>query len=334
MTGAPLLSVRDLRVRFGSRGGTARVVNGVSYDLHRGETLAIVGESGSGKTVSALALTGLLPQPPGRIDGEAIFGGRNLIGADADTLRRVRGRHIGMIFQDPTTSLNPVLTVGLQIAESLEVHLGLSRRQGRDRAVDLLHMVGIPEPARRLDDYPHQFSGGMCQRVMIAIGLACNPELLIADEPTTALDVTTQAVIVDLVRRLQREIGMAVMWITHDLGVVAGIADRVLVMYGGTVLEEGSADELYRNPLHPYTRALLESLPVPGSRRRRLRAIEGLPPDPTDLPTGCLFYDRCRERLDERCLRERPPLGGTGPGHRSACWYGPGHPQARPRAPA
>jgi oligopeptide/dipeptide ABC transporter ATP-binding protein len=321
--GAPVLSVRDLRVRFGTRRGVAQVVNGISYDVHKGETLAIVGESGSGKSVSTLALTGLVPTPPARVEGEVHFGGQDLVGAHATTLRKVRGRHIGMIFQDPMTSLNPVLSIGLQITESLEIHLGMSGAEARDRAVELLELVGIPEAASRLGDYPHQFSGGMRQRVMIAIGLACDPELLIADEPTTALDVTTQAKIVDLVAELQDRLGMAVIWITHDLGVVAGIADRVLVMYGGTVLEEGPVDELYRQPRHPYTRALLASLPVLGERRRRLRSIEGLPPDPTELPPGCLFYERCSERHDERCALERPPLREVAPAHRSACWYSP-----------
>ncbi|MBW3557503.1 MAG: ABC transporter ATP-binding protein [Actinobacteria bacterium] len=322
-TGAPVLSVRDLRVRFGTRRGVAHVVNGISYDVHRGETLAIVGESGSGKSVSTLALTGLVPTPPGRVEGEVRFGDHDLVTADPTTLRGVRGRHIGMIFQDPMTSLNPVLTIGLQITESLEIHLGMSGAEARDRAVELLELVGIPKAAARLGDYPHQFSGGMRQRVMIAIGLACDPEVLIADEPTTALDVTTQAKIVDLVADLQERLGMAVIWITHDLGVVAGIADRVLVMYGGTVLEEGPVDELYGQPRHPYTRALLASLPVLGQRRERLQSIEGLPPDPTHLPAGCLFYERCPERLDERCALERPPLQSMGPGHRSACWYCP-----------
>jgi oligopeptide/dipeptide ABC transporter ATP-binding protein len=319
-----VLSVRALRVGFGTRRGRASVVNDVSYDLHPGETLAIVGESGSGKSVSVLSLVKLIPEPPGRIEGEVLFGGRDLVAASEAELRRVRGRHIGMIFQDPMTSLNPVLTVGRQVTEGMRLHLGLDERAARERAVELLDLVGIPAPARRLDEHPHQLSGGMRQRVMIAIGLACDPEILVADEATTALDVTIQAQILDLVARLQEQLGMAVIWITHDLGVVAGIADRVLVLYGGMVVEEAGVDDLYARPAHPYTRALLASLPVLGEAGsdRRLAAIPGLPPDPVDLPPGCPFWERCPERGDDRCRTERPPLREVGPGHRVACWYG------------
>jgi oligopeptide/dipeptide ABC transporter ATP-binding protein len=321
-TDEPVLSVRDLRVGFGTRRGRANVVNGVSYDLRPKETLAIVGESGSGKSVSVLSLLKLIPQPPGRIDGEVLFDGRNLVADTEDQIRKVRGNHISMIFQDPMTSLNPVLPIGLQITEGMQLHLGLDDRAAEKRAVELLDLVGIPGAAGRLGNYPHQLSGGMRQRVMIAIGLACEPEVLIADEATTALDVTIQAQILDLVARLQDELGMAVIWITHDLGVVAGIADRVLVMYGGIVVEEAGVDELYARPGHPYTKGLLASLPVLGAGNRRLVAIPGLPPDPVDLPPGCPFYDRCPERLDDRCRTERPPLREVGPGHRVACWYG------------
>ena len=316
----PVLSVRDLTVSFATRRGPARVVNGVSYDVGAGETVAIVGESGSGKSVSSLALLGLLPRPPATVSGSVVFGGRDLLALSREQLRSVRGNDIAMIFQDPMTSLNPVLTIGRQLTEGLQTHLGLPDRAARDRAAELLDLVGIPSPRRRLDDYPHQLSGGMRQRVMIAIGLSCDPQVLIADEPTTALDVTTQAQIVELVERLQAETGTAVVWITHDLGVVAGIADRVLVMYGGRIVEEAGVDALYDDPRHPYTVALLGALPVlGGDRPEQLVAIPGLPPDPTALPPGCPFYPRCPQRDDERCAGEVPPLrpAGTGSdGHR------------------
>jgi oligopeptide/dipeptide ABC transporter ATP-binding protein len=319
----PVLSVRDLRVAFGTARGRARVVNGISYDVHGAETLAIVGESGSGKSVSVLSLLRLIPQPPGRIEGEVHFGGRDLVTLPEDELRDVRGNDIAIVFQDPMSSLNPVLTVGRQVTEGMERHLGLSHRAARDRAADLLDLVGIPLARRRLDEYPHQLSGGMRQRVMIAIALACEPAVLVADEATTALDVTIQAQIVDLLQRLQAELGMAVVWITHDLGVVAGIADRVLVLYAGEVVEEAAVDDLYAAPAHPYTRALLASLPVLGTgARRRLAAIPGLPPDPVALPPGCPFWERCPERADARCETQRPPLRPVGDGHRVACWYG------------
>ena len=322
MSTEPVLSVRDLRVRFGTKRGVAHVVNGVSYDLHPGETLAIVGESGSGKSVSSLALMGLVRQPPGRVTGEVILGERNLLDASDAELRRVRGNDLAMIFQDPMTSLNPVLTIGRQVTEGMELHLGLSQDDARKRATELLELVGIPAAGRRLDDYPHQFSGGMRQRVMIAIGLACEPKVLIADEPTTALDVTTQAQIVELVKRLQSELGTAVIWITHDLGVVAGLADRVVVMYAGRVVEDAGVDELYERPAHPYTEGLLTSLPVLDvDRPDELTAIPGLPPDPTELPPGCDFFPRCPHRLDPRCEHEPPPLRTLRPGHASACFY-------------
>jgi oligopeptide/dipeptide ABC transporter ATP-binding protein len=319
---APILSVRDLRVRFGTKRGVAEVVNGLDYDLHAGETLAIVGESGSGKSVSVLSLLGLVPQPPARVSGEITFAGRNLLDLPPDALRRIRGNDIAMIFQDPMTSLNPVLTIGRQITEILELHLGMGERDARTRAAELLDRVGIPAPDRRLDDYPHQFSGGMRQRVMIAMGLACDPQVLIADEPTTALDVTIQAQIVELIGSLQDQSGMAVIWITHDLGVVAGIADRVLVMYAGQVVEEAPVDDLYADPRHPYTLGLLGSLPVLGpDRPDELTSIPGLPPDPLDLPPGCAFHPRCPHRLDARCETERPPLRSVNGSHRSACFY-------------
>lgn len=318
----PVLSVRDLYVRFGTARGTARVVNGISYDVFPGETLAIVGESGSGKSVSVLSLLQLIPQPPGRIEGEILLDGRDLNQIGEEEIRSVRGSDIAMIFQDPMTSLNPVLTVGQQLTEGMRLHLGLSETEARDRAVELLELVGIPSAKDRLDDYPHQFSGGMRQRVMIAIGLSCDPAVLVADEATTALDVTTQAQILELVARLQEELGMAVIWITHDLGVVAGIADRVLVMYSGRVVESATVDELYRNPRHPYTHGLLASLPRPGAERpEKLFAIPGLPPDPVELPEGCPFWERCTYRLDEREQNEVPPLREIAPGHHVACFY-------------
>ncbi|HLU31810.1 MAG TPA: ABC transporter ATP-binding protein, partial [Acidimicrobiia bacterium] len=267
MTDTPTLSVRDLRVSFGTRDGRAEVVNGVSYDLAPGETLAIVGESGSGKSVSSLALMQLLPTPPARVEGEAIFEGRNLLTLDDPEIRKVRGNKIAMIFQDPMTSLNPVRTIGRQLVEPIELHLGLKGQAARDRAVELLDAVGIPSPASRLDDYPHQFSGGMRQRVVIAMGISCEPDILIADEATTALDVTTQAKIIDEINDLQARLGMSLIWITHDLGVVAGIADRVIVLYSGRIMEEAGVDELFEERRHPYTRGLLASLPVPGADR-------------------------------------------------------------------
>jgi oligopeptide/dipeptide ABC transporter ATP-binding protein len=313
---APVLSVSDLRVRFGA----AQVVNGLSYDLSPGETLAIVGESGSGKSMSALALLGLVPRP-GRVSGRVEYDSIELVSARTEQLRAVRGGGIGMVFQDPMTSLNPVLTIGRQLTEGMQVHLGLSARDARERAVELLDIVGIPDPRQRLQEYPHRLSGGMRQRVMIAIGLACRPRVLIADEATTALDVTIQAQIIELLAELQRELGMALIWITHDLGVVAGIADRVIVMYAGRVVEEAGVDAIYASPGHPYTRGLLRSIPVLGSRASELEAIPGLPPDPADPPPGCPFWPRCAERRDERCRTEVPPLREVSPGHRVASFY-------------
>jgi oligopeptide/dipeptide ABC transporter ATP-binding protein len=321
-----VLSVRDLQVSFATKRGLAEVVRGVDYDLHRGQTLAIVGESGSGKSVSTLALTKLIPMPPGRVAGQAHFGGGDhapdLLAMSERELIAYRGRHIGFVFQDPMTSLNPVHTVGRQLTEHVRHHLGVSERDARDRAVELLRKVGIPGAEKRLDDYPHQFSGGMRQRVVIAIGLACDPEVLVADEATTALDVTTQAQIVDLVGELQDELGMAVIWITHDLGVVAGIADRVLVMYAGEVVEEADVDELFRAPKHPYTVGLMASMPVLGDLDRdQLDTIPGLPPAPTALPPGCAFHPRCAYRDDDRCMHERPPLVEVAAGHLVRSFY-------------
>jgi oligopeptide/dipeptide ABC transporter ATP-binding protein len=338
----PLLDVHGLSVSFPTRDGLARVVRDVSWQVNRGETVAVVGESGSGKSVSMLALTGLLPSPPARIAGQARFDGIDLVGADAQTLRGIRGDRIGMVFQDPMTSLNPYLRVGSQVVEGLQAHRRISRRAARSRAVELLALVGIPEPERRVDNYPHEFSGGMRQRVMIATALACDPDLLVADEATTALDVTTQAQIVDLVGELQSRLGMAVVWISHDLGVVARIAHRVVVMYAGQVVEQAPVDEVYADTRHPYSAGLLRALPVlapspsdpaapPGDREPSpsdpaappadLLTIEGLPPDPRRLPPGCAFYPRCPHRLDERCATEVPPLREVAPGHLVRSFY-------------
>jgi oligopeptide transport system ATP-binding protein len=275
----------------------------------------------------------LIPQPPGKIvGGEVLFDGRDLTKISDDEMRKVRGNKIAMIFQDPMTSLNPVLTIGRQIGEALELHMGMNRDEARKRTAELLSMVGIPEAASRLDDYPHQFSGGMRQRAMIAMALACNPQLLIADEPTTALDVTIQAQIVDLVKRLRDEIGMAIVWITHDLGVVAGLADRVMVMYAGHAVEEAPVKEVYADPRHPYTIGLLGSLPrLDELRADKLTSIEGLPPDLIDLPPGCPFEPRCVYAV-EKCRQERPKLEPVGPRHRIACWVDVTQAQARPRA--
>jgi len=316
-----LLEVRNLKTQFFTQDGVVHAVNGISYHVDTGETVAIVGESGSGKSVGVMSLIRLIPQPPGKIvDGEVIFDGQDLLKLKEDELREIRGNRIAMIFQDPMTSLNPVLTIGRQITEALELHLHMNKEQARKRAVQLLEMVGIPGAESRLDDYPHQFSGGMRQRVMIAMGLSCDPQLLIADEPTTALDVTIQAQIVDLVRRLQDELGMAIIWITHDLGVVAGMADRVLVMYSGFIVEEGNVNDLYARPRHPYTLGLLRSIPrLDLGRQKRLIPIDGLPPDLLEPPTHCPFAPRCAF-VQEKCWQENPTLVEVSPGHKAACW--------------
>jgi oligopeptide/dipeptide ABC transporter ATP-binding protein len=317
----PVLQVRDLRVSFHTRAGRSPVVAGLDLDVLPAQTVAVVGESGSGKSVSMLAVVGLLPTPPAVVEGSVRVGGEEVLGAGPERLRALRGREVGMVFQDPMTSLNPVLTVGRQLTEGLEERLGMSRQQARERACELLDLVGIREPRRRLEEYPHQFSGGMRQRVMIAIGLSMDPKVLIADEPTTALDVTTQAQIVELVQELQDRLGTAVVWVSHDLGVVAGVADRVLVMYSGEVVEEADVDDLYAAPHHPYTRGLLGALPVLGERRTELATIGGLPPDPLHRPPGCWFWPRCPQRRDERCADEHPPLREVAPGHRVRSFY-------------
>jgi oligopeptide transport system ATP-binding protein len=318
----PLLKIRDLQTRFYTDDGVVHAVNGVSYDMEAGETLGVVGESGCGKSVHALSIMRLIPDPPGKIEsGEIIFDGRDLLKLSESEIRHVRGKDIAMVFQDPMSSLNPVFTVGYQIVEALMVHQNISKQDARDRAGELLTLVGIPAASKRLDDYPHQFSGGMRQRAMIAMALSCEPKLLIADEPTTALDVTIQAQIVDLVNRLQDNLGMAIMWITHDLGVVAELADKINVMYAGRIIERGLVEDIYKNPRHPYTMGLLGSLPrldeAPGTK---LVAIPGLPPDLVALPPGCPFAARCDYRRD-RCLEELQVLEpAEKQDHLVACW--------------
>ena len=316
-----ILDIRDLTTRFYTEDGVVYAVNGVSYSLGEGDTLGVVGESGCGKSVHALSIMRLIPIPPGKIEkGEVIFRGRDLLKVSDEEMRRVRGAQIAMIFQDPMTSLNPVLTVGFQVMEALKLHQGMSDREARARASQLLDMVGIPEADQRLDDYPHQFSGGMRQRAMIAMALSCSPLILIADEPTTSLDVTIQAQIIDLVKRLQDQIGMTVIWITHDLGVVAGLAQRVNVMYAGSIIESGPVKDIYGTPHHPYTVGLLGSLPHPDEAPgTRLFSIRGEPPDLVGLMQGCPFAPRCDYRV-ERCEHETPILEEMESGHRVACW--------------
>lgn len=318
---ATLLQVKGLRTQFHTQDGVVNAVNGISYELNEGETLGIVGESGCGKSVGVLSVMRLIPQPPGRIaGGEVWFGGRDLLHVDEAEMRQVRGHKIAMVFQDPMTSLNPVLTINQQVSEALQLHLGMDKGEARRRTIELLEMVNIPKAAERVDDYPHQFSGGMRQRVMIAMGLSCNPQLLIADEPTTALDVTIQAQILDIVKRLKDELGMAIIWITHDLGVVAGLADRVLVMYAGYVIEHAEVKDLYGDPRHPYTLGLLRSIPrLDAERKSKLTPIEGLPPDLIDMPEGCPFAPRCGYAI-ERCLVENPQLESVSRRHDVACW--------------
>ncbi len=316
-----LLQVRDLKTRFYTEEGVVNAVDGVSFDVMPGEILGLVGESGCGKSVSALSILRLIATPPGRIvSGEIMFEGEDLLKMDAEQMRHIRGNKIAMIFQEPMTSLNPVLTIGRQLTETLELHLKLDRRAAAQRAMELLEMVGIPEAKSRLNDYPHQFSGGMRQRVMIAMGLSCNPKLLLADEPTTALDVTIQAQILEIMTGLTRELGTAVIIITHNLGVVARYADRVNVMYAGQIAESARALELYHNPRHPYTLGLLKSVPrLDQARKAKLDPIEGMPPDLINLPKGCRFRARCRFAV-ERCDEENPPLLDVGAEHKSACW--------------
>ena len=317
-----LLEVNDLKTYFDTDEGTVRAVDGVSFHIDRGETLAVVGESGSGKSVTSLSAMRLIPTPPGRIaDGEILFEGRDLVTHPEAQMRRIRGNEISMIFQEPMTSLNPVYTVGDQIAEAIVLHQGKSNREALRMSAEMLDLVGIPEPEKRIKNYPHQMSGGMRQRVMIAMALSCGPKLLIADEPTTALDVTIQAQILDLMRNLQKEIGMSILFITHDLGVVAEMADRVVVMYAGRAVEEGDVKDIYGAPKMPYTLGLLNSIPrvdKAAEHQQRLEAIPGNVPNPLYLPEGCAFHPRCRFVIDE-CKDEIPPLSDSGEGHMVRC---------------
>jgi oligopeptide/dipeptide ABC transporter ATP-binding protein len=316
-----LLDVRGLRTQFTTQAGVVRAVDGVSWDVQAGETVALVGESGCGKSVSALSVMRLVAAPAGRIvEGEILFKGRDLLTLTEEEMRRIRGREIGMIFQEPMTSLNPVLTVGRQLTETVEIHLGMTPAQSRARAVELLSLVGVSDPERRLAQYPHQFSGGMRQRMMIAMALSCNPPLILADEPTTALDVTIQAQILELMRDLSRRLGVAMLIITHNLGVVARYADRVNVMYAGKIVERGTAREIYAHPRHPYTRGLLRSVPrLDEPRRAKLEPIQGQPPDLSRLPAGCAFAPRCSYAV-ERCRAEAPALTAVDGAHLASCW--------------
>ncbi len=318
---AHLLEVRDLVTRFYSDGARIHAVNGISYTLDAGESLAIVGESGSGKSVGVMSLMGLIRFPPGRVEGgEVLFKGRDLLKLPPDELRTLRGSEIAMVFQDPMTSLNPVLPVGLQLVEALRAHRSIDKAEASARAAELLTLVGLPNARERLRDFPFQFSGGQRQRIMIAMALACNPSLLIADEPTTALDVTIQAQIVELVKELQQQLGMAIIWISHNLALVAGMVDKVIVMYSGYIVEQAPVDDLYERPLHPYTLGLLHAIPQVDQRNQeRLASIDGLPPDLRRPATGCPFAPRCPYAID-RCLAERPPLLPSGPQRASACW--------------
>jgi oligopeptide/dipeptide ABC transporter ATP-binding protein len=317
----PLLEIKNLRTHFATEKGTVKAVDGVDLVLHAGDTLGIVGESGCGKTVLALSILRLIPVPPGRIvSGEVLFDGRDLLALREDEMRQVRGRDISMVFQEPMTSLNPVIKIGEQIAEGIRLHQGLNGREAGRRAVEMLRLVGIPAPDVRVDDYPHQMSGGMRQRVMIAMALACDPRLMIADEPTTALDVTIQAQILDLINRLKADKGTAVMLVTHDLGVIAEAAQRVAVMYAGRIVEQGLVAAIFEKPLHPYTLGLMQSMPkMDRSRRDRLSVIPGSIPPLYDLPAGCSFQDRCGDVMAV-CRERRPETAAPHPGHEVCCW--------------
>ena len=321
MTDNAILDLQNLRTEFHTQDGTVNAVNGISYSLREGETLGIVGESGCGKSVSMLSVMRLLAEPPAKITADKVeFFGQNLLELSETEMESIRGSQIAMIFQDPMTSLNPVLTIGFQLTEPLKLHLEMSDQEADDRAVELMEMVGISDARQHLKDYPHQFSGGMRQRVMIAMALSCNPALLIADEPTTSLDVTIQAQIVELVKQLREHFGQALIWITHDLGVVAGLAERVVVMYAGFIVEDALIDDLYGKPAHPYTIALLRSLPrVDGSRKDKLATILGMPPDLVGLPAGCPFAPRC-DFVTDQCWEANPLLEEVSPRHKVACW--------------
>jgi oligopeptide transport system ATP-binding protein len=329
-----LLEVRDLRSQFPTKDGLVRAVDGVSFHVDAGETLGIVGESGSGKSMTALSVMRLLPRPGVIVGGEVVYRGRNLVAASEAEMQEVRGAEIAMIFQDPMTSLNPVYSTGWQVGEPLRLHRGMGPAAALKGALDMFRKVGIPEPERRARAYPHQFSGGMRQRAMIAMGLTTVPSLLIADEPTTALDVTIQAQILELLKDVNRELGTATILITHNLGVVAGMCERVMVMYAGRVVEEGPTEDVFAHPTHPYTWALLQSIPrLDAEAHEALRAIEGLPPDLGNLPTGCAFHPRCPFRID-RCTQDTPTLGWVGETQRAACWVTQGGTQLTPAAAA
>jgi len=317
----PLLEVKDLKTYFFGIDGTVKAVDGVSFDVHEGETLGLVGESGCGKSVSALSILRLIPSPPGEIlDGEIFFEGRDLVKLSDEEIRNVRGNRIAMIFQEPMTSLNPVLTIGRQIAEPMEVHRNLPLKAALEKARELLGKVQIADSGTRVRDYPHQFSGGMRQRAMIAMGLGCNPRLIIADEPTTALDVTVQAQLLELLKNLTRDFSMALIIITHNLGVVARYADRVNVMYAGKIVEKGSAHDIYEDPMHPYTIGLMASVPkLDQDVKKKLVPIRGQPPNLANVPEGCAFHPRCDYAV-ERCRKERPQLASVGENHEKACW--------------
>jgi peptide/nickel transport system ATP-binding protein/oligopeptide transport system ATP-binding protein len=317
----PVLKVSDLRTEFDTPDGVVYAVNGVSFEVRPGEFIGVVGESGSGKSVTMMSLLRLIPMPPGRVvSGSAEFDDQDLLALDMGELRTVRGGKIGFIFQDPMTSLNPVLTIGHQITEPLKLHLRCDRKTANETAANLLTMVGLPDAKQRLKSYPHELSGGMRQRVMIAIALACSPQLLIADEPTTALDVTVQAQIIEIVRNLRDQLGTAMIWITHDLGVIAGLADRVIVMYGGEIVEEARVADLYQRPEHPYTQGLLRSIPRLDQKGSTLESIKGTPPNLYAAPTACTFAPRCPHAF-ERCIAEVPVLIEVGDDHRVACWW-------------
>ena len=317
----PVLEVNDLKTRFHTQDVVVHAVNGVSFKLNRGEFLGVVGESGSGKSVTMMSLLRLIPMPPGVIEsGTAIFDGSDLLSMDIEDLRSVRGGRIGFIFQDPLTSLNPVLTIGFQIEEALRIHTAIPEKERPKKAQELLELVGIPAAKQRLRNYPHELSGGMRQRVMIAMSLACSPQVIIADEPTTALDVTIQAQIIEIVRDLREQLGTAVIWITHDLGVIAGLADRVIVMYGGQIVEEAPVRPLYKTPLHPYTEGLLGSVPRVDQKGSKLVNIKGQPPNLYQEPESCSFAPRCPYAFD-RCRQENPPLIERSPGRRVACFW-------------
>ncbi len=321
VSGDAVVAVNDLRTRFKTQDGVVHAVNGVSFDLRPSEFLGVVGESGSGKSVTMMSLLRLIPMPPGVIEtGEAWFEGDDLLELDIDKLRDIRGAKVGFIFQDPMTSLNPVLTIGKQLMEPLLLHTELNKKAAQKRAVELLDMVGIPDADQRLKNYPHELSGGMRQRVMIAMALTCSPKVIIADEPTTALDVTIQAQIIEVVRDLRERLGTAVIWITHDLGVIAGLADRVLVMYGGKIVEKAPVNALYARPQHPYTQGLLESLPRLDEENQELVSIPGQPPSLFTEPVGCSFAPRCPHAFD-RCLTDTPELRDLGTDHAVACWW-------------